>query len=125
MTEDETSNGFIDSIPDEMVGHMIKSVLSEDMTDMQNRGRIILRRFFTRNSIFTAKVQQDKRINIPQAEADKLDLRKGDTVQVFLSPIQQETGPEYECPDCHDRFDNREELLNHNCPEIDQIWGET
>lgn len=87
---------------------------------MQNRGQIILRRFFTRNSIFTAKVQQDKRINIPQAETEKLDLEKGDPVQVFLSPIQQEKGGEFEYPNGHSLFDNREGLLSHICPEINQ-----
>jgi len=124
MAEGDSSDGFIDTIPNEMLGHTIKSLFSGDMTDMQNRGRIVLRRFFTRNSIFTAKVQQDERINIPQAEAKKLNLQKGDTVQVFLSPIQQKSGAEYECPDCHDLFDNREGLLNHTCPEINQTWGE-
>ncbi|ELZ88792.1 hypothetical protein C453_00975 [Haloferax elongans ATCC BAA-1513] len=72
-----------------MLGQIVKKFASSELGDLQNQGRIIAERLFTRNAIFAAKVQQNHRINIPKAEVEKLDLKEGELVQVVLTSIDE------------------------------------
>ena len=85
MSDD--SGGLIDVVPNEMLGQIVKKFAAGDLGSLQNQGRVIAERLFTRNAIFAAKVQQNHRINIPKAEVEKLDIEEGELVQVVLTSI--------------------------------------
>lgn len=78
---------IIDSLPDEVLGKLVR--YATDLDDIQDTGRIFIQRFLQRNAIFTAKVREDNRITIPSAEVEKLGLEKDDLVQVVLTPIEE------------------------------------
>jgi len=90
MSDTSDSSSLLDSIPDEVVGQIIKRAVSDGLGDLQNQGRIVVERLFKRNAIFAAKVQQKNRINIPQAEVEKLDIEPGEIVQVALTSVEKE-----------------------------------
>jgi len=90
MSDTSDSSSLLDSIPDEVVGQIIKRAVSDGLGDLQNQGRIVIERLFKRNAIFAAKVQQKNRINIPQAEVEKLDIEPGEIVQVALTSVEKE-----------------------------------
>lgn len=87
---DNSTGSLFDAVPDETLGRIIKQAVSTGLGDLQNQGRIVVERFFKRNAIFAAKVQQNNRINIPQAEVEKLDIEPGEVVQVVLTPVENE-----------------------------------
>ncbi|MFB6186113.1 MAG: hypothetical protein ABEI86_04500, partial [Halobacteriaceae archaeon] len=66
---------------DETLAGLVRGIVSEfgdgDALALQDRGRALLERFLKRNAIFAATIQQDGRINIPQAEREKLNLEGG------------------------------------------------
>lgn len=91
--EDSEPNGVLDFIPDEMLGRAVKRGVSggsSNLLALQDMGRTVVSRVFRRNAIFTAKVQERERINVPKSEVEKLDLEKGDLVQVILTPLETE-----------------------------------
>jgi hypothetical protein len=87
---DTETESLLDAVPDETVGQIIKQAVSTGLGDLQNQGRIVVERLFKRNAIFAAKVQQNNRINIPQAEVEKLDIEPGEIVQVALTSVEDE-----------------------------------
>lgn len=87
---DTGTGSLFDAVPDETLGRIIKQAVSTGVGDLQNQGRIIVERLFKRNAIFAAKVQQNNRINIPQAEVEKLNIEPGEIVQVALTPVEDE-----------------------------------
>lgn len=87
-TDETTAYDLIDEIPDEVAGQILKKGLSTGLVDVQNNLRQLGERFIQRNAIFTAKVQSKNRITIPGPEAEKLDLEKGDLVQVGITPVE-------------------------------------
>ena len=90
--ENSESDALLDFIPDEMLGKAVKRGVaggSNNLLALQDVGRTVVSRVFQRNAIFTAKVQERERLNIPKAEVEKLDLEKGDLVQVILTPLDE------------------------------------
>lgn len=85
--EQGTFSQIISNIPDETLGMLVRNLT--ELKDLQDTGRVFIQRFLQRNAIFTAKVQADNRITIPSAEVEKLDLEKGDLVQVVSTPIEE------------------------------------
>lgn len=90
MSDTPDSSTLLDKVPDAVIGQVIKQAVSGGLGDLQNQGRIVVERLFKRNAIFAAKVQQDNRINIPQAEVEKLDIEPGEVVQVALTSVEDE-----------------------------------
>ncbi len=89
MSKESDEKGLLSKVPDKVMGEIIKQVASDGIGNIQNQGRIVVERLFQRNAIFAAKVQQNNRINIPQAEVEKLDIEPGEVVQVALTPIEK------------------------------------
>lgn len=89
MVDNSDTGTLLDLMSDEDLGKIVKQVVSGGLGDIQNQGRIVVERLFKRNAIFAAKVQQDNRINIPQAEVEKLDIEPGEVVQVALTPVNR------------------------------------
>jgi len=92
--ESSASDSVLDFIPDEMLGQAVKRGLAggaSNLLALQDVGRTVVSRVFQRNAIFTAKVQERERLNIPQSEVEKLDLEKGELVQVILTPLNEDT----------------------------------
>jgi hypothetical protein len=87
----DNSDGLLEIVPDEMLGRIIKKLTAGGLGNLQNEGRAVVERLFTRNAIFAAKVQQNHRINIPKAEVEKLDIEEGELVQVALTPIDSDS----------------------------------
>ena len=90
MSDTSDNGSLLESVPDDVVGQIIKQAVSDGLGDLQNQGRIVVERLFKRNAIFAAKVQQKNRINIPQAEVEKLDIEPGEVVQVALTSVEKE-----------------------------------
>ena len=90
MSDTPDNGSLLESVPDDVVGQIIKQAVSDGLGDLQNQGRIVVERLFKRNAIFAAKVQQKNRINIPQAEVEKLDIEPGEVVQVALTSVEKE-----------------------------------
>jgi len=90
MSDAPDNGSLLESVPDDVVGQIIKQAVSDGLGDLQNQGRIVVERLFKRNAIFAAKVQQKNRINIPQAEVEKLDIEPGEVVQVALTSVEKE-----------------------------------
>lgn len=95
MSDDQTStlDALLRSIDDETLAKIVRTIISDvkqgNLIQLQNRGRVVLKNFLQRNAIFAATVTQDGRINIPQAEREKLDIEGGELVQVAIVPIDQ------------------------------------
>ncbi len=92
---DESSepDGLLNFISDEMLGKAVKRGIaggSSNLLALQDMGRAVVSRVFQRNAIFTAKVQERERLNIPKAEVEKLDVEKGELVQVILTPLNSD-----------------------------------
>jgi len=89
MADNPDDDGLLNMVEDRVIGKIVKQVASDGIGDIQDQGRIVVERLFQRNAIFAAKVQQNNRINIPQAEVEKLDIEPGEVVQVALTPIEK------------------------------------
>ena len=87
---DAGTGSLLDAVPDKTIGKIVKRAASSGLGDIQNQGRIVVERLFKRNAIFAAKIQQNNRVNIPQAEVEKLDLEPGEIVQVALTSVEDE-----------------------------------
>lgn len=90
---DSTVSSILEGMPDEALAVLVRGLVTEvadgGILELQDRGRTFLRRFLNRNAIFAANVQQDGRINIPQAEREKLNLEGGELIQVAIVPLEE------------------------------------
>jgi hypothetical protein len=80
---DTGAESLLDAVPNETIGRIIKRAVSTGLGDIQNQGRIIAERLFKRNAIFAAKVQQNNRVNILQAEVKNLILNLVKSFKLF------------------------------------------
>lgn len=92
MTDEteQTSEGWIDKVPNDLIGALVKRAMSDSVVDIQDQLRQVGEQFIQRNDLFTAKVQSKRRVTIPEASAEKLGIEEGDLVQFVITPVESQ-----------------------------------
>lgn len=77
----------VNALGDEALGSIVRTLLTTDLPEFQDGARLLTIRLFQRNAVFASRVGSSNRITVPDAEAEKLGLKQGDLVQVWLTPL--------------------------------------
>lgn len=76
------------------LGKILSEIDDEDLSKMvgafREEGKWFVDQVILRNSAFDAELGDQGRITVPSATRRKLDLEKGDLVQVFIRKVEPE-----------------------------------